>query len=216
MGSVMYRLKNLFKTEEQINIETTMYYRKNKRYFTRCCDELGTSIEEFRKRAYNAEISGNHGNALACTAFALKLMRTQTRIHGLLERFEMLYSMQRLAGTMSRFMEGCARMGVSIDAGISLRTMTNNSAKLAMTLNKLDVMSDQLDEVFATIDGGMGGDVISGVDISGNGISEEEVVVELNRLVGSNSLVQSKPGEATPNLDDTDKRLANMKEELGE
>ena len=155
MGKWSHKMKNMFKSPEQIEIEAKMQFNKNKRAFTKYYQELDGSIRNFSKMARDAELSGNHANAKACAGFVLKLQKTQIRVQGLLQRFEMMYSMQRLTGVMTNFMDACADMGFNMDESIDLKKMWKNTAEMDKALGKLDAMSDQMDMVFDAIDNGM-------------------------------------------------------------
>ena len=155
MAKMSYTLKNLFKSPEQKELEARMEFMKNKRAFTKYSTELEASIKNFSKMARDAELSGNHQNAVSCASFVIKLQNTQTKVQSLLGRFEMMYSMQRLSGVMSNFMKAATDMGYNMDANINLKDMWKNTAEMEKALNKLDAMSDQMDMVFDAIDSGM-------------------------------------------------------------
>ena len=194
--------------------------------FTKYYQELDESIKRFSKMARDAELSGNHANAKSCAAFVLKLQRTQVKVQGLLQRFEMMHSMQRLTGVMTNFMEACADMGFYMDDAIDLKSMWKNTAAMDQALSKLDAMSDQMESVFETIDSGMNN---SGEEV----ISEEEADSEadalLDKIMGRhNSInmtsVPAENKESVPTVaeaiaqeattDDTDERLRRMMQEL--
>lgn len=222
MGKTAYTLKNMFKSKEKREIEARMEFNMNKRAFAKYYQELDTSIKNFSRMARDAELSGNHENAKSCVVFVMKLQKTQTKVQGLLQRFEMMYSMQRLTGVMERFVEGCARMGFSMDNSINLKNMFKNTAEMDKALTKLDAMSDQMNVIFDTIDSGMNGtgDIISSQD-------ETDAAAEelLNDIMGRHNAVQyAEPAQAVPasagpdapapEADDTDERLRRMMEEL--
>lgn len=227
MSKTTYKLKNMFKSKEQIEVEARMRFNQNKRSFTKYYKELDDSIKNFSKMARDAELSGNHANAKSCAAFVLKLQRTQVKVQGLLQRFEMMHSMQRLTGVMTNFMEACADMGFYMDDAIDLKSMWKNTAAMDMALNKLDAMSDQMETVFDTIDSGMS-------NTNEEAMSAEESDVEadilLDKIMGRHNTINmaSTPAtvgkEATPPAaepvsnepiaDDTDERLRRMMQEL--
>jgi len=232
MGKMAYNLKNMFKSKEQREIEARMEFNQNKRAFTRYYQELDASIKNFSKMARDAELSGNHENAKACAMFVLKQQKTQVKVQGLLQRFEMMHSMQQLSGVMSKFVEACAKMGYSMDDSINLKKMWKNTAEMDKALNKLDAMSDQMDMIFETIDSGMNrsGDVIA---------SQEENEMEADTLLANimgrhNAVTYAEPAAVQQNdqsaavpasmelndqgtagqADDTDERLRRMMEDL--
>lgn len=229
MGKLAYNLKNLFKSKEQIELEARMQFNQNKRAFNNYYRDLGESIKRFSKMAQEAELSGNHVNALSCAKFVLKLQSTQTKVQGLLQRFEMMYSMQKLTGVMSNFMTACANMGFNMDANIDLKRMWKDNAAMDKAISKLDAMSDQMDMVFDTIDAGMNNANDESMSNSAAD-SDEEASKLLNSIMGRHNAVHynaepdtaqavSAPTaeqEAAPDAaaDDTDERLRKMMQDL--
>lgn len=227
MSKTTYKIKNMFKSKEQIEVEARMRFNQNKRSFTKYYKELDDSIKNFSKMARDAELSGNHANAKSCAAFVLKLQRTQVKVQGLLQRFEMMHSMERLTGVMTNFMEACADMGFYMDDAIDLKSMWKNTAAMDMALNKLDAMSDQMETVFDTIDSGMG-------SASEETMTAEETDAEadilLDKIMGRHNTINmasapatagkaaapaaAEPAASEPIADDTDERLRRMMQEL--
>lgn len=155
MNKFFYKMKNLFKSKEQIELEARMRFNRDRREFQRYYKELDASIKNFSKMAQDAELSGNHANAVSCAKFVTKLQKTQIRVQGLLQRFEMMFSMQRLTGVMTRFMNACTEMGFIMDRSINLKKMWKNTAEMTKALSKLDAMSEQMDMVFEAVDAGL-------------------------------------------------------------
>ena len=222
MGKTAYHIKNMFKSKETREIEARMAFNKSKREFTRYYQELEGSIKNFSKMARDAELSGNHENAKSCAAFVLKLQKTQTKVQGLLQRYEMMYSMQRLTGIMDQFVQGCARMGFNMDSTINLKSMFRNTAEMDKALGKLDAMSDQMNMIFDTIDTGLSGGNELGLN---QDESDAEAEALLNDIMGrhnathfpesSQNLSAVANGDTTEKeVDDTDERLRRMMEDL--
>lgn len=211
MGKFTYRLKNLFKSKEQIEMEAAMAFKRDKRSFTKYYNELDESIKNFSKMAYEAELSGNHANAVSCANFVTKLERTQIRVQGLLQRFEMMHSMHKLSGVMTRFMSACAEMGVSMDVNINLKSMWKDTAQMSMAIDKLDAMSEQMDMVFESIDEGMSAkapeSATETIDMNAEA-ALSKIVGRYNELNGATS----SPASATSEED----RLARMLQDLKE
>lgn len=155
MSKFSYKFSNLFKSKEQQEIEARMQFEKNRRSFMKYYQELDVTIKNFSKMARDAELNGNHDNAVACAKFIVKLQRTQIRVQGLLQRFEMMRSMQRLSGVYTDFVEACGKMGVSMDANIDLNSMWRNTAEMDQAIGKLDAMTESMDMVFESIDNGL-------------------------------------------------------------
>lgn len=223
MSKFTYTVKSMFKSKEALEIEARMQFNQNKRSFTKYYQELETSIKTFSQMARDAELSGNHENAVSCAKFVIKLQKTQVKVQSLLQRFEMMYSMQRLTGVMTNFMKACANMGFNMDNNINLKKMWKNTAEMDKALNKLDAMSEQMDMVFDTIDSGMS-------SVGETNLSQEESEGEaenmLNQIIGRynavNTPVQSASSAqssgaaqgASAEEDDTSERLRRMMQEL--
>ncbi len=222
MSKIGYKVKNAFKSKETIEVEAKMKFNQNKRAFKKYYDELDASIKNFSNMARDAELSGNHENARSCASFVVKLQKTQIKVQGLLQRFEMMYSMQRLTGVMTNFMKSCAEMGFNMDMNIDLKKMWKNTAEMDKALSKLDAMSDQMDTVFDTIDSGMNSNQNL---IASEAETEAETDRVLDQIMGRyNALqdvpqaaaqsVQAAPQAAAAENDDIEERLRRMKQEL--
>ena len=220
MKKIGYTLKNMFKSKEEIELEARMLYNKQQREFTRYYKELGLSIKKYEKMAEETAKSGNHQNALSCAKFVLKLRRTQVRVQGLLQRFEMMRSMQQLSGVMSNFMATCAQMGLNMDANINLKDMWKNTAMMEQSLSKLDAMSEQMDEVFNAIDGGLQD---SSMEMDAEEDLDSEASAFLDQIMGRsnalNSVPTAEPAAAQPAKqeaasDDSSELLSKMLQEL--
>lgn len=196
-GKLMYKLRNMFKSKEQIELEARMMFNKQQREFNRYYKDLGASIKKYEKMAEETARSGNHQNALSCTKFVLKLRRTQVRVQGLLQRFDMMRSMQQLSNVMSNFMSTCAEMGLNMDATINLQDMWKNTAMMEQSLGKLDLMSQQMDEVFNAIDGGL---QEYGADMDSDEDMDAEANALLDQIMGRYNDIHSTVPE-TPNVD---------------
>ncbi len=221
-SKIGYKMKNMFKSKEQIEVEARMQFNKNKKSFQKYYNDLDGSIKNFSKMARDAELSGNHTNAKSCATFVLKLQKTQVKVQGLLQRFEMMYSMQRLTGVMTNFMNACADMGINMDMNIDLKSMWKNTAEMDKALGKLDAMSDQMDMVFETIDSGMNSGEANPTQAEMDADAEEM----LNQIMGRDNIVNAPVQQAAPagseakeqtgEEDDTEERLRKMMQELSE
>lgn len=200
-----YKLKNMFKSKEQIELEARMMFNKQQREFNQYNRELDNSIRKYEKMAKDAALSGNHQNAQNCARFVLKLRKTQTRVQGLLQRFEMMHSMQRLSGVMSNFMSSCAEMGLNMDATINLKDMWKNTAMMEQSLAKLDAMTDQMDMVFNAIDNGL---QESGADAVTDEEADAEAAALLDDIMKRHNVINSVPTAVqTPSVAQTDPQL---------
>ncbi len=218
-GRIVYKMKNMFKSKEQIEVEARMQFNKNKKSFQKYYNDLDGSIKNFSKMARDAELSGNHINAVACASFVLKLQKTQVKVQGLLQRFEMMYNMQRLTGVMTNFVNACADMGFNMNEMIDLRSMWKNTAEMDKALGKLDAMSDQMEMIFDTIDGGMNA---TGEESQTQEEMKTDAEELLNKIVGRENMINAPaaqeaaaaPQEKQTENDDTDERLRKMLQEL--
>ena len=228
MRRFFYKLKNLFKTQQQKEIEARIQFNQDWRSFERYYRQLDSTIKGFMKMAKDAELAGNHDNARTAAIFVAKLQRTQTRVQGLLQRFKMMYEMQGLAGMMTQFMEASARMGVKISSDIDIKRMMRDTVEMEKGLSMLDAMTSQMDMVFETIDSGMTSSL--GLDAESQP-SEEEMVSEADRLIdqimgrhntmtytSAQSAQPAQPSAAqhkAPSADeDTDARIKKMLSDL--
>lgn len=176
MRKLTYNLQNLFKSKEQKEIEARMQFNRDRNTFKKYEKELETSIRDFTRMAEEAELRGNHQNAVTCAQFIRKLQRTQTRVQSVIQRFEMMRSAARLSSIMGTFTEACVRMGFQISENIDLKNMARNTATIEQSLEKLDTMTDQVDMIFDSIDRGMGGS---------NELSQEESEQDAEALLDS-------------------------------
>ncbi len=207
----------LFKTKQQKEIEEKVAFNQKKKQFEKYYRDLDTSIKQFTKMAKDAELSGNHDNARSCIRFVQKLQQMQTKVQGLLQRFEMMWSMRQMSGVMDSFVKGCAKMGVNMSKTIDLGNLGKNMAKIEIGISQMDAMVDQMDMVFDTIDSGLGGneDMYANPDERAN----DDVEQMLDQIMGRHNAVTYPPaadpgeGEAAA-LDDTDERLRKMMEDL--
>lgn len=176
MRKLTYNLQNIFKSKEQKEIEARMQFNRDRNTFKKYEKELETSIRDFTRMAEEAELHGNHQNAVTCAQFIRKLQRTQTRVQSVIQRFEMMRSAARLSSIMGTFTEACVRMGFQISENIDLKNMARNTATIEQSLEKLDTMTDQVDMIFDSIDRGMGGS---------NELSQEESEQDAEALLDS-------------------------------
>ncbi len=152
MAGFIQKVKDMFISEEEREIRARMKFNQTKRDFQKYYEELDATAKSFSKMARDAEISGNHDNALSAASFVGKLQRTQVKVQGLLQHFEMMHSMQRLAGVMTKFVSRCAEMGVDIDSKINFHGFEKNVVGMEQALNKLELYSDQVETVIDTIE----------------------------------------------------------------
>ncbi len=224
MGKVGYKLKNLFKSKDQIEIEARMQFEKNRRSFMKYYQELDVTMKNFSKMAVDAEKSGNHENAKACAKFVVKLQRTQIRVQGLLQRFEMMRSMQRLSGVYTDFVKACGEMGVRMDANIDLKSLWQNSAEMETAIGQLDAMSESMDMVFDSIDSGLSNGMGEMKTADENDAEADEL---LDRIMGRDNRIHNIPADsfaekvsaqtgtqAKEAIDDEEEKLRKMMDEL--
>ena len=93
----------------------------------------------------------------------------------------------------------CVEMGFDMDNKLDLKSMSKNTMALETTLSKLDAMSDQMDEVFNSLDGMMG-------STDDQGLSDEESDAQaaalLDQIMDRHNIVSypelSQPAAAQP------------------
>ncbi len=225
MSKTTYKLRNMFKSKEKIEIESRMRFNQTKRSFSKYYRELDESIKRFSKMARDSELSGNHANAKSCAVFVLKLQRAQVKVQRQLQHFEMMRSMQQMTTVQTDFMKACADMGFYMDDAIDLKSMWKNEAAMEQALGKLDAMSDQMESVFETIDSGMSN---SSEDMMSEEDADSEAEVLLDQIMGRHNSINMTASSAKEQMgtipaameaaakeaDDTDERLHRMMQEL--
>ncbi len=152
-GYMSYKLKNLFKSKETIELEAKMEYRRNERTFKNYSKELKRQIIKFQNMAVESERQGKHANAMTCMKFVDKLQRSDGKVDAILQRFEMMNAMMQMSDVMVKFMESCAKMGYRMKSDINLSRMMSDSTEMNKALMMMDSMSDQMESVFSSIDG---------------------------------------------------------------
>ena len=221
MSKFSYTMKNLFKSKEERELEAKMQFLQNKKAFERYYRELNASIQSYSKMARDAELSGNHENALSCVKFIAKLRKTQVKVQALTQRFEMMYSMQKLGFIMSSFSKACANMGFNLDTTINLKGAMKDMGAMDKALAKLDSMSDLMDNIFETIDSGLASE---GMDSGSSEAVDAEADRMLDQIMGRNNAIHFPTGEsastaggsaaAAEPVDDTDEILKRLEGEL--
>lgn len=144
------------KSEEERRIQAQMEYRRQERNFLRYADELDKAIERFKRMAYDAFQKGQKENALKCAAFTQKLTSTREKVDSVLQRFEMLHAMKNIGDMMLQFMDSCSEIGCDLKQRINIQVLTSGQLQMAEGLNKLDYLSEQMEEVFNSIDDSFG------------------------------------------------------------
>lgn len=143
-------------SEEERRIHAQIEYRNQERNFQRYAAELDKAIDRFKTMAYEAQKKGQHDNALKCAMFTKKLINTREKVDSVLQRFEMLYAMKGIGDMMLQFMDTCASIGCDMKEKIDIQALTSGQLSMAEGLNKLDYLSDQLEQVFNAIDDSAG------------------------------------------------------------
>ena len=222
MRKFLYKLKNLFKSPQQIEIESRMEFERNKRSFEKYYQELDVSAKKFSKMAREAEMSGNHANALSCVKFVQTIQRSQTKVQALIQRFEMLHHAQRLGNVFTTFAKACNDIGVAMDATIDLKGLGKTVTTMEMSLGKLDALSEGMDLVFDSIDKTL---VIGMGELQTESESEAEAEELLDRIMGRyNTGVMQQEATVPKNVneasreaaanDPDEEKLRSMMEEL--
>ncbi len=220
MKRIAYDIRNMFKTKEQIKIESKMKYNNQKREFERYDKELSTNIKRFTKMAEETAKSGNHQNALICARFVKKLQKIQVWTQGLRQRFEMMYAMLQLSNMMGTFAYACGEMGIIMDKNFNLEKMTRNTVAMEQGLGKMDTMMAQINDMFTDIDENLG-------DPNGEVLTDEELNAEalkfLDDIMGRSNIIDSiptvQPAAAQPvqqeaAADESSELLSKMLQEL--
>lgn len=157
--TIINGIKKIFKgkpSEEERRIQAQMEYRRQERNFQRYAEELDKAVARFKQMAYEAYKKNQTENALKCAAFTEKLVSTRNKVDSVLQRFEMLQAMKNLGDMMLQFMDSCSQMGCDLKQRINIQELTTGQLQMAEGLNKLDFLSEQMEEVFNSIDDSFG------------------------------------------------------------
>ena len=219
MSGIAEKLSNLFKSKQQKELEAKMEFQRNRRSFEKYYDDLGGTIKKFKKTMQDAELSGNHANAVSCAKFVLKLQNTQTKVQGLLQRFEMMKAMQDLTGVYVKFVDACGKMGVAMGSNINLQAVWKSNASMDQAISKLDAMSDNMNMVFKTIDEGLAD---SSADSDLVNVDDEAALKLINQELGITNTINQPEAKAeqpvqlkkTPAAEEADPDLAKLNDML--
>lgn len=222
MGNASYKIKNMFKSKERRELEAKILFNRQKRDFEKYYKELSAIIKEYTEKAKNTALEGNHQNALSCAKFVLRMQHTQVKVQGLLQRYQMMYSMQRLANVMTNFMDTCAKMSFKMNSDINLKKMMKSTASMDEALNNLDAMADQMDEVFNVIDGYMDKETLDPAFESNDAAAQQFLnqIMHIHNIqttpdapMAHEAPIASEPAVAEPSSDVAE-RIRRLKQEL--
>ena len=102
--------------------------------------------------AVDAERQGRHANALRATRFTRLLDNTLNKVESVRQHFEMLHAVSDAGNIMVEFMDACKRMGCNLTETIDLDGLSASELGLEQGLNRLNFLSDKLEQAFETMD----------------------------------------------------------------
>lgn len=179
-------------SEDERRIQAQTEYRRQERNFQRYAAELDKAIVRFKQMAYEAHMKNQTDNALKCAAFTTKLTNTREKVDSVLQRFEMLQAMKNISDMMLQFMDSCSQIGFDLNQRIDIKALTSGQLQMSEGLNKLDYLSEQLEDVFNSID-----DSFGLTNLSGNESADPAAVKTLNNIVsefgGKVAIEDAKP-----------------------
>jgi len=152
--SLIDKIKKYFEPEkspEERRREAELNYRMQTRAFQRYDVELGRTIEKFKKIIIDSETSGQHANALRAVRFYRQLNATRDKVSSVRMHFEMLHSMAGVGDIMLKFMDSCKALGCDLSEQINLEALGTGELALEGGLEKLNFLSDKLEQAFDTI-----------------------------------------------------------------
>lgn len=152
--SLINKIKKYFEPEkspEERRREAELNYRMQTRAFQRYDVELGRTIDKFKKIIIDSETSGQHANALRAVRFYRQLNATRDKVASVRMHFEMLHSMASVGDVMLKFMDSCKALGCDLSEQINLEALGTGEMALEGGLEKLNFLSDKLEQAFDTI-----------------------------------------------------------------
>lgn len=230
-------IKKIFepqKSPEERKREAELNYRLQTRAFQRYDAELTRTIEKFKKIIVAAETDGQHANALRAVRFYRQLNATREKVASVRMHFDMLHSMAGAGDVMLKFMDSCKALGCDLSKQIDVEALGSGELALEGGLEKLNFLSDKLEQAFDTISDsldGMTGDSayateadlqtlskIMGTDVSAKAEPVKETAPKATEPArGRHAQAEAAPAEAEPvkeaskTLDDLMKEFDSIK-----
>ena len=138
--------------QQERRLEAELAYRAQERSFRRYAASLQTTVDRFRRMAVDAERQGRHANALRATRFTRLLDNTLNKVESVRQHLEMLHAVSDAGNIMVEFMDACKRMGCNLTETIDLDSLSASELGLEQGLNRLNFLSDKLEQAFETMD----------------------------------------------------------------
>lgn len=138
--------------QQERRLEAELTYRAQERSFQRYAASLNATVDRFRTMAADAERRGHHANALRAARFTRLLDNTLNKVESVRQHLEMLHAASGAGNIMVEFMDACKRMGCNLTETIDLDDLSASELSLEKGLNRLNFLSDKLEQAFETMD----------------------------------------------------------------
>jgi len=140
-------------TPEEIRRKAEADYYTQMRAFKRYDVELEKTIQTFKNMAVDCKNKGQESNALRAARFVRQLKHTHEKVISVRQHFEMLHVMGGVSNIMVQFMETCSSLGCDLSQQIDVSALGTSEISLAEGLDKIDFLSDKIEQAFETIEG---------------------------------------------------------------
>lgn len=190
--------------QQERRLEAELTYRAQERSFQRYAASLNTTVDRFRTMAADAERQGHHANALRAARFTRLLDNTLNKVESVRQHLEMLHAASGAGNVMVEFMDTCKRMGCNLTETIDLDSLSASELGLEQGLNRLNFLSDKLDQAFETMDLALD----SGLDDANPDPEDERLLAEIcgSSAAAPEPVPQPVEAPAAPPLPDSVRR----------
>lgn len=176
--------------------EAELAYRAQVRSFRRYSASLQATAERFRRMAVDAEHQGRHANALRAARFTRLLDSTLDKVDSVQQHLEMLHAVSDAGNIMVEFMDACKRTGCSLTETIDLDGLSASELGLEQGLNRLNFLSDKLEQAFETMDLALD----AGCGDMSTDPEDERILSELCGLSAAGPDLPAEPAPESPEL----------------
>lgn len=152
--SIVQKITSAFKpklTPEELRANAERDYRMQMYTFKNYDTELEKTIQTFKNMAVDCKNKGQEGNALRAVQFIGQLKRTHEKVISVRQHLQMLHVMGGVSNIMVQFMETCASLGCNLSEQVDVSALGSGELSLAEGLNKIDFISDKIEQAFNTI-----------------------------------------------------------------
>lgn len=163
----------------EAKMKAKMEYNRVEKQFQKASTDFSRQIKLFQQMAAQAAEKGQTSLRNENLRYIKKLNAIQIKMDKVVQRFAMMRSMQNIADTMTLFSATCAKIGLDLSETINFSKLLSEQTTIAMAIEKADMLSEQMDEVFDTISQSMG--ITDDLDMDVE--QEEEYDPELDKMM---------------------------------